>query len=182
MKKLVSVLMIVAVLALVGCGGASNTDGPAATLEGYLTAVKEFKTDEMAKYAADGADASSQLASVSGEAGEAGVEMAKALFSSIDYKIGSESINGDAATVDVDITTVPYVTVITNASAQLQQLSIAGDEPTQEDIQKIVDIINEEAKKVDKVTKSVTVNLVKEDDSWKISDDNMNLGLAMLGQ
>lgn len=164
---------------LVGCGGSQS---PSQVADSYLKQMKSTTTSEAMSLLGDDSDSMDELF---------GQEFAKALTEKIidfDYKIGSEKIIEDRASVEVTITTYNLGKAYTNffTSYMQQILILAFSGATEEDAMELgVKLIKEELGNAPKdYVATVPMYLNKEDGKWVVDetdDGNIEIINALTG-
>ena len=175
MKKIVAICL--GLFLLVGCSNTMNT--PSKKVEEFLGKYQKLDDDVL-----------TQLDVVIDNDTEMNDDQKKdyrALlekqYQNLSYKIVDERIDGDTATVDVEIEVFDYATSINKSKEYYEShkddnnsdnvVEDAKDkvEDTAEDIKDFVEYKLKELKDVtDKTTYTMTFNLTKEDDEWKLQD------------
>lgn len=164
MKKLI---LAVAILFLfTGCGDMSNT--PTKKVEDFL-----------GKYQSMDSDVLSQLDDVIKEDMDMDDDdrteyksLMERQYQNLSYKIKNENINGDKATVDVEVEVYDYRNAIDKAEEYRDKNKEEfQDEDKKDDISKYIKYKIEELKKVsDKRKYTITFNLHKDDGEWVLED------------
>jgi hypothetical protein len=109
-------------------------------------------------------------------------EIMDKMFSKLTYKNASETINGENATVTIDITSVDFKAITVSVMSEMIAIAFSGNDS--EDIGQLTENLFMEkisTSDVPLTTMTTTVNLVKVDSDWKISDDNDDFGNAITG-
>ena len=99
-------------------------------------------------------------------------DIIKKLYQNISYEIKNETIDGDNATVEVEIETYNYKKIVDDVNSYLQNNNkeFLTSENTI-DIEKFNDYKLQELKKAkDKVTYTLNLTLKKIDDKWQLDD------------
>lgn len=176
MKKLLSVLLVFAiVLSFTACGGGNTAKD---TLNKGLNAVKKFDVDGIAKYFADSEEITEEnLEDVEG------LEQAKAIFATFSWKIKSCEEEGDKATATVDLTCVSLADIVSELMSEIMSDILAGtatEEPTEEYVlEKMTKMIKDPKAKT--TTETVTFNLEKIDGQWKVTNPEVLISVMSSG-
>ena len=97
----------------------------------------------------------------------------KRQYQNLSYTIKDETIDGDKATVEVEIEVYDYATSITESETYLttNKNEFVDKDTNQVDDEKFMDYKLEQLDKVkDKVKYTINFTLVKENDEWKLDD------------
>ncbi|MDO4816518.1 MAG: hypothetical protein Q4A83_07975 [Bacillota bacterium] len=203
MKRLISILLVFAmVLCLAACGSHDGSESeeevkvmtPEEVVAAGLDCIISFDEDSVAEYFIfedddtdlgnilnSGNDAEEAEDSESAEDIEieedttelADAEMVKLIFSHMTYKIIGSEINGDTATVTVDITNKDAAAAF--GSAFLALLSIAFSGASDEEIDAAFNSAfteSFESSENDSVTNNVVINLKMIDGKWMADTNN----------
>lgn len=200
MKKFISILLILAmVFCLAACGSDKGAEAeeevkvmtPEEVVAAGLDCIINYDEDSIAEYFifedgdADlgnilnsGDDAEEAEASEDTETEEninelADDEMVKLIFSHMTYKIISSEINGDTATVTVDITNKDAATAFGNAFVAVLALAFSG--ASDEEIDSAFSSAFAESFESDEnesVTSTVVINLKMIDGKWMVDPNN----------
>lgn len=185
MKKLIALFTAFLVtISLTGCGGPSPTDVSTTFLDG----IKEFNPETIASVYADAGKTDDV------ELDKEDQEMLDRLkqepfnkMLTFDYKLSNEQIKDDKATVDVAITTYDLAKPYENFMKKffLAAFSMDEDISDEEMTEKMFTLLADELKPLTEknYTKTATIDLVRVDDQWKITDidDNEDLINALTG-
>lgn len=181
MKKVLSILITIAmVFALVACSNA----GPDDTVSNYLDSYKNGDLEEIDKYFLDSAD-SDEAEIIDNEDPEVDAAMENA-YSKLTYEILDTNIDGDSAIVETEITAPNLGIVMTELIQEAMPLALASAFSEDEDDDDmdalmntmLIDKLNSEDLPMN--TKTVDINLVKENENWLIDVDHALLD-AMTG-
>ncbi|WP_026896199.1 DUF4878 domain-containing protein [Clostridiisalibacter paucivorans] len=189
MRKLLSLALgLVLVFTMVACSGGSGANTPEGTVEAFLDLYKSGDLVEGTKYLEGETDSSIKEMKESfmeDKESKSSQAFLKA-FSKIEYKIIDSEVNEDSAVVNTEITAPDLAKII--GELMQESLSIAMSEGLSEDgnstdieammEDKLLEKVNSDD--VPMVTNTVSINLVKKDDSWLIKADN-ELGNAITG-
>ena len=185
MKKLIALFTAFLVtISLTSCGGPSPTDVSTTFLDG----IKEFNPETIASVYADAGKTDDV------ELDKEDQEMLDRLkqepfnkMLTFDYKLSNEQIKDDKATVDVTITTYDLAKPYENFMKKffLAAFSMDEDISDEEMTEKMFTLLADELKPLTEknYTKTATIDLVRVDDQWKITDidDNEDLINALTG-
>lgn len=184
-------LLLIAVLTV--SLSACSTLRPEDTVNGYLTAAKQFDSVKMATYVNPNStstspvldDASAAPSSSSDKIEQFFMDYLKVNAAKMTYKIQSTEIDKDTAKVSVDckyVDSTPLLTsVISEYFKQALSLAFSGSEMTDEQTTAIMEsIITEQLKSITDtyIEKTIVINCVKIDGKWLIdspSDDLQNV-------
>lgn len=110
-------------------------------------------------------------------------EVIKEQYKNLTYTIKDETIDGDDATVTVEITVTDYAKVLAEASAyKSSHISEFQDEVGDYDSTKYANYVIEKLKNAkDKVTYTVDLGLTKIDTKWKLNNIDENTEDKILG-
>lgn len=165
MKKMI-VAVVLLFLFTTGCGDMSNT--PTMKVEDFL-----------GKYQSMDSDVLSQLEDVIKEDTDMDEDQRKEYkslmekqYQNLSYKIKNENINGDNATVDVEVEVYDYRNALDKAEEYRDKNKEEfQDDNKKDDISKYIKYKIEELKKVsDKRKYTITFNLHKTDGEWVVDD------------
>ena len=169
MKKISKVFVIIFLfIFVVGCGNMMDT--PTKKVETLLS-----------KYQTQDKEIIEQLDTVVDEAGNLNDnqkdkyrDLMKKQYQNLSYKIKSESLDGDKATVVVEIQVFDYGKAIAESESYLASNKdefLSGIDEEEIDDEKYLDYkIKKMADTNDKVTYTINFNLTKVDDEWKLND------------
>ena len=177
MKRLSKVLLsLLLVLFLVGCGNMSET--PTKKVEDFLGKYQSMDSDVMAQLdkviSDDGSMSDKQKKEYRG--------ILEKQYQNLSYKVKDENINGDNATVDVEIEVLDYATAQAKAKKYYEEHKDEFDdkddnslvEGAEESIEKMASFIDYKIKQLQSVTDKtkydITFNLKKENGKWKVQD------------
>ena len=185
MKKILSIILaLVLVLGLAACGG-SKKGTPEATIDTLMEGLKTMDFEKIKGTMKDATDEDMDLAE--DESIQAMYDILKGWASKLTYKLGKSEVNGDKATVAADVTYTDAADLISEAFTEYistaMSKAFSGEEVSEEEMQKLLmDTINEKAKSVGTKTAeaSLTFNLEKVGDDWKIVDPPEDIANIML--
>lgn len=177
MRKVLTIILYSAmILSLVGCSGSS----PENTVSGYLDSFKDGKVEEAVEYVKgeidiqDENDSTEVFDSENPEVDEA---MKKA-YSKLTYEILDSTVDGDNATVKTEVTAPNLGVVMTELLQEVMPLAFASafsEDAEDDDMDELMDtmfIDKLNSEDLSMVTKTVNINLVKENDEWLIEVDD----------
>ena len=183
MKKAITIITalmmcICGAMALTGCGEPSPSD----TAKTFLDALKAQDAEAMtAVYAGEGLDVEGGLFGEESDDEESllsGETLEEALLKKIldfDYEITNEKIDGDKATVTVDVTTYPMGDTFSQIYADLmtQIWGLAFSDASDKEVQTVIDGIF--TKHWDAMTEksykgTADLSLTKTEDGWKVDE------------
>lgn len=184
MKKVISILLSLAmVLSLVGCSGSSPKD----TVSSYLDSFKSGKVEESRQYIKETTDTQAENAStkvLDNEDPEVDAAMKKA-YSKLTYKILDSTVDGDKATVETEITAPNLGVIMTELIQESMPLAFASafsenaEDDNMDELMNTMLIDKLNSKDLSMISKTVNINLVKENDTWLIEfDDDLVDGLT----
>lgn len=179
LKKLICTLLaLVLVISVVGC---SRKSSPESSVSGYLDAFIDGKPEEGKKFLKDTinlSDEGESIESIQNTDPEFDKAMKKA-YGKITYKILDSTVNGDTAQVKTEITAPDLKSILMEIIQESISLAFinAFSENADDNMDELmntmlIDKLNSED--IPMVTKTININLVKEDDLWLIvMDDNL---------
>ena len=178
MKRLSKVLLsLFFVLVLVGCGNMTNT--PTKKVEEFLGKYQSMDSEVMAQL--------DKVISDDTDMNDKQKKKYRALlekqYQNLSYKIKNESIEGDNATVDVEISVLDYATAQAEAKKYYEEHKdefkdknkddslVEGAEETIEKTTAYIDYKLKQLENVNDKTKyNITFNLEKDNGKWKVKD------------
>ncbi len=176
-KKIIVAVVLVIVLVVIGGAIAAGifaynliNPAPAKLIENsfsQLDAITDIQSSELGNIVDIGALVGSELND----------EETKLYFEKFDYKVINETIDGDTAVVEVEITNKDFGLAFTNAFNKVVEKALAGetiDETT------VLGFVHDELAKTDipVVTIQDKITLTKVDGLWQITDER--LGFILL--
>ncbi|MBQ2639420.1 MAG: hypothetical protein IJF92_01455 [Bacilli bacterium] len=177
MKKLSKILLSLSlVLFLVGCGNMADT--PTKKVEEFLGKYQSMDSDVMAQLD----KVISDDENMSDKQKKNYRALLEKQYQNLSYKIKDEDINGDNATVDVEIEVLDYATAQEKAKKYYNEHKDEFEdkdddslvEGTEESLEKIASFIDYKIKQLQSVTDKtkydITFNLKKENGKWKVQD------------
>ena len=184
MKKVLSVIMVlVLVLGLAACGG-SKKGTPEAAVDTLMAGIKAFDVKKI-QSVMSGEISEDDLGIT--EDTEVFFNQIKQWASNITYKLGKSEVDGDKATVSVDITYTDASDLMKEAFSeyftQAMTKAFSNENVADEEMSKLfMDIISEKSKTIKTGTDSVSLDLklVKENGEWKITDMPEEMGDVIL--
>lgn len=161
---IIGIIVVVAIAAIVGVAAIlSNKSTPTGTLEQILTALKTNDYSKVENY--------KELIGSSGvlEDSELDQEAQKLLFEKLEWNIKEENVDGDTATIELEITNKDFKTVIKNYMQTVLKIAFSGQEINEEQMTNYLldELKNEE---VGLVTENQTIVMKKVDEKWEIED------------
>ena len=172
MKKIISIVItITMVVMLTACGG---TNSPEATVKTFCEGMKKFDSKKISSTVAGSnedafakIDENSTLKSL--------MKQLKEWASKMKYTIGKAEIDGDTAKVKVDFQYTDASAVMTVAMADYMSkaLAMALSGASEDSVKTLlVSCLESAAKTTDTsiAEETVTLKLIKQDSSWKITD------------
>lgn len=182
MKKPLLILFIAIIvigILVAGCGGGKSPE----------TVVKEFTTAlqagdwEKAAVCVENENKAAFQKDIKDEEGE---KIAKQILAQATFDVGSTTITGEQAVVNVKVTSLDMIRIAANMMSELMSLALAS--AFSEDGQGNIDAMVEQCLQnslsdpnAPKTTTDTTVNMIKSKDGWKISADNDEFFDAMVG-
>lgn len=178
MKKLKMILMIVLSMVVVtGCGSKSPTE----VVDYYFSEIKKGENSDITKYLLESTDSESEKTEGE-EANELDPKMEEAMniyLSKLNAKVLSEKIDGDKATVEVEVTGLSFTDIMLEVLQESLANAFSGTEMTDEQMSNSV---LEKVKSGKEETRTGNITLSKVDKEWKIdTEDESFIGL-MLGK
>jgi hypothetical protein len=174
-NKIKLMLMVVlSMVVLTACGG----DSPTKVVESYFKEIKAGENTDVAKYMLDSIENKENAKENENTNETADPKMEEAIkiyFSKLDAKVISEKIDGDNATVEVEMKGLNFGKIMIevfqdNLSAMFNGDEKAGENMSEDFLAKVKD------SKVE--TRKGKVNLTKSDKGWKINQDNDLISLV----
>ncbi len=180
MKKILIFILIIAMsISLTAC----STNSPDKTVKGMLDSIKSWDTEAMKKYIS--ADDFYAQADMESDSAATATAMMKLFVANMSYKITDSKVNGNTATVNVDITNVNMKPVFQDMISQLFALAFSGVDLSDQKVAeaKILEILTTsiEKNKANTVTNKVSLTLTKEKDGWVIDEPSEAFFDAILG-
>lgn len=178
-KVLIFILIIAMAISLAAC----STSSPDKTVKGMLDSIKSWDVEAMKKYIpADDFYSQTDMNSESMATAEATMKL---LVANMNYKITDTKVNGNTATVDVEITNINMKPVFQDMISEMFALAFSGVDISDETVQqqKISEIISSsiDKNKADTVTNKVSLTLTKGQDGWKADEPSIDFYDAVLG-
>ena len=174
MKKIKIILMIVLSMAIVtGCGAKSPTE----VVNHYFSEMKKGENADLANYLLENVELQNKEDNKDKDE-ESDPKMDEAMkiyLSKLDAKVLSEKIDGDKATVEVEVSGLNFSNIILEIMEESVASIFSGSEMTEEDMSNSV-LEKVKSGKID--TRTGTITLSKVDKEWKINtDDESFMGL-----
>lgn len=155
-----------------------SNDSPAAALEGGLKAYKTMDAAEFDKYFEKGI---AGAMATEEEPDQASLNHFKIVFENLSWTIRTETMHDNEGFVEVDILNGDYATAMETVGTQLQQEMGEGAD-NDAYIQKMNELIKTAmTENMPEEPMNTLVFMVKTDDGWMISEDNMPLFIAVRG-
>lgn len=177
MKRFSKVLLsLLFIFVLVGCGNMSDT--PTKKVEEFLGKYQSMDSDVMAQL--DNVISDDENMSDKQKKNYRG--LLEKQYQNLSYKIKDENINGDNATVDVEIEVLDYATAQAKAKKYYEEhkdeFNDKDDnslvEGAEESLEKMASFIDYKIKQLQSVTDrrkyDITFSLTKENGKWKVQD------------
>jgi len=170
MKKILSITLILAlVLGLCSCSSAKT---PEKTVTSFLNALKSGDKNKADKYGDyDAVLTALELPAIQAQGSTKG-ELVKTAFNKVTWEIGSTTIKGSKATVTVKLTTLDMTSVLEASLNDIYTYAFKNIKTTSAtDMQKKdyeIYINNIKAPNNKTSQNTITINLKKNKDSWKI--------------
>lgn len=178
MKKIIGI-MLVCMLLVSGCGESLNNT-PTKQVEMYFMNYQTLNSDVIA----DLNDVLKNDTSLTDSQKDKYKEIMKKHYKSLSYDIKDEKINGDTATVTVEIEVYDYSKTIASANEYLTEHPTEFESDNSDyDQEKFMDYKLSEFEKVkDKVKYTLDLTLTKIDDKWELDkisslDEDKILGI-----
>lgn len=172
MKKVMKIFLVVIFsLFIVGCGNTMST--PTNKVEEFLGKYQNMDDDVTIQL-----DEVLDSEDMSNEQKEKYRSILEKQYQNLSYKIKNEEINGDNATVDVEIKVLDYATTINDAKKYYEEHkdNVVEDavQGVEEALEKSAAYIDYKLKELENVTDTIsydiTFYLSKENGKWKIQD------------
>ena len=181
MKKTLLVLFIAIMttgLLVAGCGGKS----PKAVVEEFTNAMQAGDWEKAAIYV-ENKDKAAFQEDIEDEEDE---KMAKQILAQVTFDVGSTTITGEKAVVDIKVTSLDMVRIVTGMISELMPLALtlAFSEDSQSKMDTMATQYLQNSlsdPEAPKITTDTVVNLIKSNDGWKISADNDAFFDALVG-
>ena len=184
MKKIISGLLLgilVLSLFLVGCKSQTPTD----VVQTYFENVKKGDTEESTALIKSTLVETEEIEEENGIIEESNDEVdaitkeaLEIYLSKLEAKILSENIDGEKATVEVEVTGLNYANLILEVVSESLGRVFEGEDFREEDMNSE---LLEKVKEGSTEKRTGTVSLVKEDKEWKIESDD-DLFILIMGQ
>lgn len=189
-KKLATLLLLLAMLGLAACGNSTPEITPTKTVDTFLKAIQDEDQDAIKKvYEESTFDIGKEAWDDGDDEGQFSDDaMTKVLTTDFyprlidfEYKMGEETINGDEATVKVDITTYKIGDSFVAGFKDFfsQAMDLYNSNASDDQVSKVMaDSLHKKlsALKKKEYTKIATFHLSKEDGKWVVDemDDDEN--------
>lgn len=164
MKKII--LIIITMLVLCGCANLNNT--PTKKVEKFLNNYQTLNSDVLD----DLNNTLDKDTTLSNDMKEKYRDFMKKHYQDLTYEIKNETINGDTAEVDAEITVRDYSDVVGNAeSYRIDNKDKFNDDNGNYDVNLFTQYRLEKLKEVKKTsTYTIKFNLIKKNDTWKLEE------------
>lgn len=176
MKKIKMILMVVlSMIVVVGCTSKSPTD----VVNTYFSEIKKGENADLANYLLDSVKSQEEDSEANEEAEEDPKmeEAMKIYLSKLNVKVLSEKIDGDNATVEVEVAGLNFSNMIIETLQESLANAFSGIEMTDEDMS---NSILEKVKVGKQETRTGTISLSRVEKEWKINtDDESFMGLVL---
>ncbi len=170
------IIILVLVIAWLAYGVISNT--PTRTVNDLLNSLKTFDFEKVDTYVQNTEDEAFDINSLGGQTLDN--ENEKLLFEKLEWKINKENIDGENATVEVEVTNKDFQVILANYMQKVLKAAFSGEQIGDEQYQTyLVDELKNENVSVTTVNK--TINLVKVDEKWKVVPDDQLLDALLPG-
>ncbi|MCG8401409.1 MAG: DUF4878 domain-containing protein [Firmicutes bacterium] len=183
MKKsllFVFIAIMAAGILVAGCGGKS----PETVVKEFTTAMKAGDW-EKAALCLENEDTTILQKDVANEEEE---KIAKQILAQATFEVGSATITGEQAIVNVKVTSIDMIRIVTGMMTELMSFALSsafdGSGENQDNIDAMADQYLKNSisdPNAPKTTTDTTVNLIKIDGAWKISADNNEFLDALMG-
>lgn len=176
LKILAVLTALTLMLSIIGCGGLSDSDKAAATVESYISAIRNGNYDEARTYT------DTDITNVNTDSTLNAKEFLDKLFSSLDSKvISTEEVSDGTFIVTTEITSTDMAPVVKSFMSKVMEYAFStafsDNPPTEEESEaKSVEILMEciSAEDIGTVTSTVDVTVVKgEDGKFNIVGDDV---------
>lgn len=159
----------------------SDTLSPEDTLAIYLNTLKNMNTTEMSNYLG--------IESILNASDPAKSALAAALVEQVhnhfNYEIKESTVNGYTATIEAEVTTFDSDAILGKYQEELEEYLASPDaviDGSQKRYQKSYDLLLENIENSsDEKTATAVFLLINDGVSWKLADDNQDLGNAIFG-
>lgn len=170
------IIVLVLVIAWFAYGAISNT--PTRTVNNMLNTLKTFNFDKVNTYVQTTEDNTLNINSLGGQTLDN--ENEKLLFEKLEWKINKENIEGENATVEVEVTNKDFQVILANYMQKVLKAAFSGEQIGDEQYQTylIEELQNEN---VSVTTQTKTINLVKVDGKWKVVPDEQLIDALLPG-
>lgn len=173
MKNKIKIILM-AVLSMVVVTGCSSTS-PTQVVESYFNEIKSGENADIEKYLLDAVNQSGTDETSSTEEDPAMDEAIKLYLEKLDVKSVSEKIDGESATVEVEVTGLSFGKMILEVLEESLNDMFSG---TEIDDSEMSNSILEKVKSYETETRKGKVNLTKTDKEWKINIDDSLMSLV----
>lgn len=175
-SKMIALLAVLIFAAGMMACGKSNT--PEDAVKNYFKAIGKGDFKSASQYA--------ELSLDDNDKAEDDV-FTKNYFKKISCKVESSEVDGETATVKAEVSAPDMgdamTTIMQEYMPKMLNASLSGEntDKIEKDMQKAIEEIFSDESKIKIVKTKVDIKLIKKDDSWVISEDNLDLGNALMG-
>jgi len=184
MKKIIAILLAaVMILGLAACG--EKGPKPEDTVTAFCEAVKAFDFEAMQACVDEKIEEEDFISNEEEEAQEL-MDYLKKNASELTYKVGEASVDGDKATVAVDMEYTDISNVMKEVFSEYltQMLALMFEGGSEEEAAAVLDdVLSEKIASVEttRASENIVFNLVKKDEAWKITESNDQIIKVMTG-
>lgn len=164
MKKIISLLLVVTIL-LTGCSLMNEEKTPTDAVEAYLDSYKNLDDNVLD----DLKDLVEDMTSYTSDQKERYHELMKEHYGDMSYEVKSETIDGDNATVEVEIEVRDY-SLVMNTEPDMEEFK--GEDGTYDEAKYYDFQLDMLESTTDKVKYTIVLTLTKEDGEWKVEEPN----------
>lgn len=167
MKKKYLLALLILVFVVTGCNGMMNT--PTKRTEEYLG---KFQTHDKEVISELQDVINKDTALKNDDHRKKYGDLMKKQYQNLSYKIKDETVNGDSATVTVEIEVFDYYTAMDKATRYISehQEEFQKEDKTLDDIKVMTYKLEQMEKSKDKVKYTIEFHLTKKDDKWTLND------------
>lgn len=163
-----SIAAIIAIVAIIVAMVLGGGDSPKKALENRLKEVKK------------GDYAQEMILGSLQEGNDFNAETQKLLFEKLEWKILEEKIEGEEATVEVEITNKDFKTIISNYTQKVLKIALSGQGIAEEEMTNylIEELENDE---IETTTSKQSIVLRKQEGKWELADANEFANVVLPG-
>ncbi|MDK2562235.1 DUF4878 domain-containing protein [Romboutsia sedimentorum] len=170
-NKLKLIIMVILSMAiLTGCSGKSPSD----VVESYFSEIKTGENADVTNYISDTIKENTDKKEEKAKEDPKMNEAMKIFMSNIDAKVLSEKIDGDNATVEVELKGFNLSNIVVEILQENLSNMFSGKELKEDEVSQS---ILEKVKTAKVETRKGTINLSKVDKKWKIKTDDKAISL-----